>query len=91
MKRVQVDGRTHFCGCHLTTLCGLPIVQRDLLGQPIGHAKESNGQVDCPDCATLYCQVKNTPWNEVEDTTLDRGIYAAGGCPQEGGDDGEEL
>lgn len=33
--------------------------------------------VTCNDCAKLYCQIKNAPWNEVEDAAMDRGIYDA--------------
>lgn len=38
---------------------------------------EVSEPVTCPECAKLYCRIKNSPWNEVEDAAMDDAIYDA--------------
>lgn len=85
MERVSIGGVVHFNGCNNTTLCGVNYAK--MLKQltlftvtPNVNAKKSHfvtAPVNCPCCATLYCKIKNSPWNEVEDAAMDRGIYDA--------------
>jgi len=77
MERVKVKGLTHFVGSGRFTICGMTFGDCDLFGKMMGTGEKSTDPVDCPECAKLYCRIKNTPWNEVEDKALDQGIYAA--------------
>jgi len=90
MERVSVMGRVHFVGHDRFCLCGEQYRQKGLFagsGDMLG--KPTHDPVDCPACAKLYCQVKNAPWNEVEDRALDTGIYAAVGIDHRE-EDGDE-
>ena len=74
---IDFNGTVHFRGTRNSTLCALPDSEPNLIGErtPIMH--EVPDPVTCPDCAKLYCQIKNSPWNEVEDATMDKAIYDA--------------
>jgi len=78
MERVSVMGKIHFVGHDLLCLCGQPYKQRglfagagDLLGKP------TTDPVTCPWCARLWNQVKNAPWNEIDESIAERAIYNA--------------
>ena len=78
MKRVKSEnGIVHFVGAHNKTLCGSVMSCNDLLGKPLFSMAATQKPVTCPNCAELYCRIKNAPWNEVEDDTLDKAIYDA--------------
>jgi len=90
MKRMtDPHGKVHFVGANGCTLCGVEHMTRteDLFTVQGANWPETTSPVTCPDCARLYCAVKNAPWPEVNGDVLDRAIYAAvPGCTgSEGG------
>lgn len=74
---IDFNGDIHFKGAHHHTLCGLPYSEPNLLGERTWLMHEVSNPVTCNDCAKLYCQIKNAPWNEVEDAAMDDAIYDA--------------
>lgn len=86
MRRVKdpESGIVHFT-CPSTlgmTLCAHEAGKKtdDLFSPTCKPWKETADLVNCPDCAKVYCAVKNEPWNThqtFEDETLDVGMYAA--------------
>ena len=83
MKRIKDGSRVvHFVGCSLPyTLCGKDIGTRqaDLFtGEGLTAVPETSAPVTCHDCAKLYCQIKNAPWNEVDDKAMEIGMFACG-------------
>jgi len=78
MERVKDnDGAVHFVGVHKKTLCGRVHECNDLLGRTFILWKKTSLPITCPDCAKLYCRIKNTPWNEVDDAAMDRAMFDA--------------
>ena len=78
MKRViDFNGVIHFAGARNSTLCALPDSEPNLLGDRTKLMHEVSEPVTCPECAKLYCQIKNAPWNEVNDDAMDGAIFAA--------------
>lgn len=67
----------HFVGANGCTMCGVLTTEPDLTGHPLELMRETCEAVTCPDCARLYCQVKNAPCNEVDGPTLERATYDA--------------
>lgn len=79
MKRIiDFNGDIHFNGAHYHTLCGLPNSEPNLLGERTWLMHEVSEPVTCPECAKLYCQIKNAPWNEVSDGAMENGMYSCG-------------
>lgn len=80
MKRVSDSfGVVHFKGNGDATLCGTHDSVKDLFGVEIAKRsmRPTHDPVTCPDCARLYCEVKNAPWNEVEANILERATFDA--------------
>jgi len=78
MERVKDnDGKVHFRGVCQKTICGRVTDCKDLLGKPLFAMSNTGKPVTCPDCAKLYCRIKNTPWNEVDDAAMDKAMYDA--------------
>lgn len=77
MKRIKGnDGFVHFSTGSKMALCGYQ--SRDLLGN-CESMKMTGDPVTCPDCARIFCQIKNSPLNEVESNVLEVATYAAVG------------
>ena len=53
-------------------------VMEDMIGVTHAQMPETSAPVTCPDCARLYCAIKNAPWHEVADAAMDHGIDACG-------------
>lgn len=79
MKRVLVDGFVHFDNRHskMVTLCGHSKFQTSLIGEELNECRETAEPVNCPECARLYCEIKNAPWNEVKSDCLIHGTFSA--------------
>lgn len=85
MERVSIEGVVHFNGCHNCTLCGVDYEKmlKQLMLFTVAPSRDAlksrftTAPVTCPDCARLYCQVKNAPWNEVQDAAMDRAMFDA--------------
>lgn len=78
------NGVVHFRnpGNREMTLCGQTAVSNGEVGLFGDNAEakpfnESKDIVICLLCAKVYCAVKNEPWNSVEDTAMDFGMYEA--------------
>lgn len=79
-RTVDPNGKVHFDGANGCTLCGISrdVVTEDLIGVTHAQMPETSAPVTCPDCARLYCAIKNAPWHEVADAAMDHGIDACG-------------
>lgn len=85
MTRMKApDGTVHFGNPahHLRTLCAVKAedIAVTLLGAERTAWPVTVERVTCPNCAKVYCAVKNQPWNALGPFTedaLERGIYAA--------------
>lgn len=81
MERVKDEKRSvvHFKGLNGRTLCGLERLERndDLFASAGKNWPDTSESVNCPDCAKLYCRIKNAPWNEVDGDILDAACYTA--------------
>ena len=76
MRRItDTSGTVHFVGIpgRHVTLCGASTATKDLLGNMIDRATETNSPCTCRECATLYAAIKNATWNEVQNDALDFG------------------
>lgn len=53
----------------------------DLLGNFVKLGEPTAERVTCPDCAKVVCAIRNEPYNtlvaDIDDATLDTGIWAA--------------
>lgn len=79
-RTVDPNGKVHFIGANGCTLCGISrdVVTEDLIGVTHTQMPETSAPVTCPDCARLYCAIKNAPWHEVADAAMDHGMAACG-------------
>lgn len=78
MRRcADTGGKTHFLGDSGRTLCGKSRVVEDLFHDKCDEWPITTDRVTCEACARLYCQIKNSPWNEVEAEVLSKATYAA--------------
>ena len=80
MKRITDGKAVHFVTANANMcLCGEPAqrIVEELLGPRAEPFATTDARVNCPKCAAVYCAIKNAPWNQVEDDTLDRGIFDA--------------
>lgn len=76
MKRKKNHhGTVHFAGAHDRTLCGELTFDLDFTGHRIDTMTDTGAVVTCPDCARLYCQVKDAPWNELDAGVLSAAVY----------------
>lgn len=82
MERCEdFKGVTHFYGSDGSkTLCGDEThrSETDLLGFTFAQLfAKTSAPVTCPRCATIYCKIKNSPWNEVDGGVLDKACIRA--------------
>lgn len=82
----------------MRTLCAADAfdIQQTMFDPPEQEPwQETDDRVTCKDCAKVVCAIRNEPYNtlvaDIDDATLDTGIYEAvkpDGRTQEGGNDG---
>ncbi len=70
---------TQGCGHALgkTARISFVFAAASLSGLAVPVMRETRDRVNCPECAKLYCAVKNAPWNEVDTDILTRAAYMA--------------
>lgn len=82
MKRIAEPKNevVHFLGANNCTLCGKNCFTKsgDLFTFNVVRWPDSTCAVTCPDCAKLYCEIKNAPWHEVADAAMEHGMFVCG-------------
>lgn len=89
MKRLKGSDIVHFAGNGDMALCGVSCISEDLFGT-CAALHDTSDAVNCPDCARLYCQIKNAPWPEVETAALQKGMLDAVIPPYDESDETDE-